>query len=210
MALTPPPTKLLLGLWPFPLLLSPSLPAPTYCHKQAPIRQLSHLLQPTRPEHCQIRLCIPAPPLEARKHSSAPEAVSALQQYRPTAPPRAAFRAGFCTAGPASPNLPAPACLHVLHSALPPAAYIRPAHTCSEFIFSFKEAPGSKASEMLLEVLPTPFPRPQLSNSHALKQIQQQQIPCDKSERRPDLSLHRELRPKKLRTRGKGAPEQVL
>ena len=145
-ALIPPPAKQLKDLWPFPLpsasSLLPSLHTPTYCHKQAPIRQLSHHLQPYPLSIAKLGLCIPAPQLGAHKPSSAPAAVSALQQYSPAAPPRAAFQAGIRTAGPASPDLPAPACLPVLHSALLPAAYISAAHTCSASVFCFTEGPG--------------------------------------------------------------------
>lgn len=199
-ALIPPPAKQLKGLWPFPLpsasSLPPSLHTPTYCHKQAPIRQLSHHLQPYPLSIAKLGLCVPAPQLGAHKPSSAPAAVSALQQY---SPPH--LHAQLSKLGSALPRLP--------HRISPPRlSYRSPlcAATCSlhkrcahmqrVHLLLYGRSRQDSEAEMLLDVLPLP-PPPELSNSHALnQQIQLQQIPCDRTERRPDLSLKGELGPK--------------
>lgn len=144
--LPPPPTKQPQGLWLFLSPLSPQLPPalqdPTYCHKGAPIRQLSPPAPAPPPEHCEIRSWSPsATARSSRAPSSIPAAGSALQWFGHW-PSRPAVTAGICSAVSACRLLPYPSLAsHALRRAAP-AGDISPLHACSKFIFSVIQTPG--------------------------------------------------------------------
>ena len=157
-----------------PLGSLPSLLTPTYCHKQAPIRQLSHHLQPCPPSPAlptlsiaKLGLCLPAPRLEAHKPSSAPAAVPHCS---------AVLQAGICTAGlPLRISLPPPSYSSLLRAAAcslhKPRARTHAVNSSSPL---WKLLWHDREDEMLLDVPPAPG----LSSRHVLKQqIQLQQIP---------------------------------